>query len=224
MHVQHLTATKNHGGGFTLIELLVVLGVIGLLAAAAVPAFNVLYQSQTISKGAHDLVAFLEFARTEAITRQTYVWVGLITEQNTNRSDIAVAAVYSKDGTGSNVNAANLTLLARTINIPFARLVPRAELKPAMRELFGRPTNGILGNLAGISFKAGNREFQQCTLTFTPRGEVLLKGQAGPDDGFDDYIDLNFRQTKGLTSAPDAEEISLMVNGSNGTVKILRIQ
>jgi prepilin-type N-terminal cleavage/methylation domain-containing protein len=210
--------------GFTLVELLVVLGIISLLVAAAVPAFNALARSQTVGKSAHELAALLELARTEAITRQTYVWVGLQAESQTGRNGIIAAAVYSKDGTGGNVTVANLVPLTRAISIPFTRLVLRSELKSAMQELFGRPSVGLLENREGISFTAGNRQFTQCTLTFTPDGEALLKGAAGPDDGFDECIDVNFRLAKGQTTVPNAEEVSLTVNGANGTVKILRIQ
>jgi len=178
--------------------------------------------SRTVNREAHTLSGLLEYARTEAITRQTYVWVGLKTSDDGGGGETDVGAVYSKDGTGTNVDPSNLAPLCPLVRLDHARLASRNALKPATLALFDQATVSLAQNTQGISFLLGTTEFAASTLTFTPSGGVLLKGAAGPDDGYDAFIDVSFRQTKGRVVAVDASEAALLVDGSNGTVRILQ--
>jgi type IV fimbrial biogenesis protein FimT len=57
--------------GFTLVELLITLGVGAVLLTVAVPAFQRLTMSSRLTTQANELVAALNFARSEAIKRNT---------------------------------------------------------------------------------------------------------------------------------------------------------
>lgn len=59
--------------GFTLVELMVTLGVAGVLLALAVPSFNQLIVTNRLTTQANEVVAAMNFARSEAIKRNTRI-------------------------------------------------------------------------------------------------------------------------------------------------------
>jgi type IV fimbrial biogenesis protein FimT len=61
--------------GFTLIELMVTLSVGGILLALAVPSFSAFVQNSRLTAQANSLVRSLDYARSEAIKRDTAVSV-----------------------------------------------------------------------------------------------------------------------------------------------------
>lgn len=65
---------KTHRG-FTLVELVVTLAVVSIIATSAVPAFINMVRSNRLISQVNDLVAALNFARSEAIKRATNVTI-----------------------------------------------------------------------------------------------------------------------------------------------------
>jgi len=59
--------------GFTLMELLVTLAVVAIVASLAVPSFQNMIATQRVRSAANDLVASLNFARSEAVKRNATV-------------------------------------------------------------------------------------------------------------------------------------------------------
>ncbi len=59
--------------GFTLVELMVVLAIAAALLAVAVPGFQAMLRSQHLNAGTDALFAAINFARTQAIARNTRV-------------------------------------------------------------------------------------------------------------------------------------------------------
>jgi type IV fimbrial biogenesis protein FimT len=57
--------------GFTLVELMVTIFVAGVLLAVAVPSFNRMMVTSRVTAQANELVAAINFARSEAIKRNT---------------------------------------------------------------------------------------------------------------------------------------------------------
>lgn len=65
--------------GLTLIELLVMLTIVVVLTLLSIPTFNSLIQHYRITTAAEELYASLQYARTEAVKRNTNVYVSLTT-------------------------------------------------------------------------------------------------------------------------------------------------
>ena len=210
---------------FTLTELLVVIGIIALIAVVSVPAYNAFNQSQSLTRGASDLSLLLEYARTEAVARQTYVWVGAEKIDLSGRPGLAFGAVYSKDGTGTNLAAANLAPLNRAFQVAGVVMVPWGDLRTSTRTTYSGPTPAsVATNTAGVPFQLGAQSFTGKTLTFTPRGEALLTGSVTPDEGYSEAIDISLRQTKGPAVQPDSDDLALLITGSTGIVRLIRVQ
>lgn len=62
-------------GGFSLLELMVAIFVAAILAAIAVPSFRATIQRHRLLAAADDLQSAVQYARTEAVLRATYVSV-----------------------------------------------------------------------------------------------------------------------------------------------------
>ena len=64
---------KTKQGGFTLVELMFTIMVLGVLLGLAVPNFRNFLRNSNLTTSANELLADLNFARTEAIKRRTIV-------------------------------------------------------------------------------------------------------------------------------------------------------
>ncbi|XHR31004.1 MAG: Tfp pilus assembly protein FimT/FimU [Chthoniobacteraceae bacterium] len=229
--VGHLTVfsgepQRKGGKAFSLIELLAVMAVLGFLVSATLPAFNSITDSRGITKGIYDTEGLLELARNEAISRQTYVWVAFQNMNTPTGSEIRMAAVASLDGSGTNTNSSNLIPFTRIIHIRDAQLIHWSDLKAATKNLLtGSIPESVVDNTEGTAFTVGNTSFNTGnSITFTPRGEALLKGAASATDGYDNLIDVSFRKAHGSVVTANADDAAVIVQGSTGMAHTLRLQ
>lgn len=212
--------------GFTLVELLAVIAIIVLLAMATGPAVSAIAGARGVNRTAYEISGLLEFARAEAVTRQTYVWVGFKNATNNGSQELQMAAVASRDGSGTNVASANLMSLGRIIRGKNVALSSWADLKTATRGLMpaGTKLSSLSASSDGISFQVGTNRFDTGkTITFTPRGEALLTGTSGPNDGYEPLIDVSFRQSWGSVVPPNADDAAILVDGATGAVRTLKL-
>lgn len=225
-HDASFRGASKQTGGFSLIELLMVVALMAILLVASVSAFNSLSQSRSIAQGIYQVAGILELARNEAVTKQTYTRVSFQQVTNNGRSEVLMAAVRSLDGSGTNVAPANLREITRVVRFPSAQLTSWGQLMPATREagdtMLGRTVSPIsLANVAGaLSFKVGTTDFSGPSITFTPRGEAIAAPVVDTTTGYSDYLDISFRQTRGLTESSD--EAAVLLDGATGALLVVR--
>lgn len=68
--------------GFSLAEMLVAVGIVSIITALAVPAFNEFFRTNKVASHTNELVALLNYARSEALKRQANVIVSTTNNGN----------------------------------------------------------------------------------------------------------------------------------------------
>jgi len=124
----------NSQRGFTLVDVLVTTGVLGVLAGLAVPAFNNLLKSDRCIGQLNTLAASLNYARTEAVKRNT----GVTVCPSTNGASCSGGTDWSGGWVVVDSNRANAPLRS-------------------MPPLKDRMTLSVTGSAAGITFESTGR-------------------------------------------------------------------
>ncbi|MEO6053385.1 MAG: prepilin-type N-terminal cleavage/methylation domain-containing protein [Chthoniobacterales bacterium] len=176
---------SQHSSGFTLVELLVVIGVISLMMMLAAPAFRSISGSKGLVQAMNTTTSYLELARSEAQTRQTYTWVAFGSTANTNSSgnyEFCIAVAASTDNIAYGGNKPNfLTRVQRFENIKLSTWQA------------GYGVNIAQGNVAiypALSYGVVNPVIFSTVVTFTPDGQVLLIGASNGISSTIPYVPL----------------------------------
>jgi Tfp pilus assembly protein FimT len=215
----------KQNSAFSLVEILAVITLIALVTSISVPAFHSIGGSRNMTAGIYEVSGLLEFARNEAMTRQTYVWVGFHQATNAGSLEILVSAVYSKDGSGSNTDPDNLQPVSRTLRIRNASLVAWNDLKTSTRALFPNAVpSSVAANASAVEFSSGQAQFAGKTITFSPRGEAMLAGAVTEDTALEPSIDVSFRHARGTLVLPEANDASVLLDGATGKGTVVRLQ
>lgn len=212
---------------FSLIELLTVMTLFGLLLGLAMPAFNNIVEAGRIPSAASQIAGVLEFARNEAMTRQTYVWVGFCNDTAASQNrELCAAAFGSDDGTAKG----NKFRLSRVFKIPNVMLTDFDALQAGTRNLVSQDlaatTDSVGANTRqpSSSLKAGAITFDR-VLTFSPRGEVLLEPQPIWDTAFSRTVDVSLRATRGKNDPlPEADDAVVLTGGASGKIEIIYLR
>jgi len=108
--------------GFTLIELMVTLAVMGIVGAIAVPAFSKMISHNRLVSSSNEMIAGLQLARAEALTRRSSTVFCASTDGSTCSGNVGSRwiVVSTKNGTP--------TVLRSVTANPALRIVPSANL------------------------------------------------------------------------------------------------
>lgn len=88
---------------FTLVELLVVIAIAIVLTGLAVPIFDSFRSTNNLGTGAYNIAAYLQLARSYAISNSTYTYVGI---QEVNEITATASTTTALSGTGKLVLSA----------------------------------------------------------------------------------------------------------------------
>jgi len=212
---------------FSLIELLVVIAIVCLMAGLTVPVFRGIVGSGRVPAAANQIASILEFARNEAMTRQTYVWVAFDNVKGSNDDyELRMAAFASDDGS----TAGTPQQLSRLVSLPEVALIPFNGLKATTRNLL--PTEGgapvsVAESSESLRFLIKGQPLKR-VLTFTPRGEALLTLDPQPETTFDRTLDVSVKFLRAGRSPSDVEatpdDATVLTGGSSGRVDVLYLR
>ena len=224
--------------GFTLLEMLVVMGIMGLLLWITVPAIHSFSSAKALTRSAADIQAILAQARTQAMLRDSYVFVGFYESDGslsesvrpapagTGRIWVGVAAI--KDGS-QGYNLTNAALWNASNLTPVGKLRFFDNLHLATNALFY--TSSVTANTVspvgdpsstntpfGWPLENSNTvtQFTQGVIKFTPLGTAMLPGSLTAPE----YIQIALIPTHGnlvLNNTPNAALIQ--VDAITGSVR-----
>lgn len=211
--------------GFSLVELLVVIAIIGIMATLATVGFRNISVSRGVAEAAANVTSLLEFARNEAVTRQSYVWVALQEATNNGALEVQMVAAYSADG--STTGGGNLTPLSRVLKVRNTGLTSFSALKSETKALSGgtATVEELFTSNAGITITnfPATKFLNKSTITFTPRGEAMLKGIPQSTDGFNAAIGIGLVPARGTQKFPQPDDAGVILDGSTGMARVLRL-
>lgn len=224
--------------GFSLIELLVVVAILAMLSAIMIPAFTSTGQAGMLSKAASDISGLLEQARTYAMGKNTYVYVGLqevdvITPTSADGvGRVAVAVVASQDGARPYTNSpapltTNITAISKLQYFDNVHLTSASALNNGTN-MTGRPAADIDlgGTMAKTSFKwpipSGNKYIFQRVIEFDPQGVPRVQTNSTFDSSVNGRIEIALLPTHGNVSSTNANQAAIQIDGITGAVRVFR--
>lgn len=218
---QDVPLKRKNVCAFSLIELLVVIAIIAMMAGLAVTAFNSIGQARGAAEAAEKIAAAIEFARSEAVARGTYVWMGIDQQTNFGNLDLRLGIVCSKDGT-PNFAVDNLNPLGRPQLIERTAIAPLQQINVGTHSLIPSDSLDLSTANQGILFQIGSTSFlNRRTITFSPLGEVSASPAPAWAEAFQPFLAIGLRQARGTNLATNAD-IAVVLDGSSGLAAIIQ--
>lgn len=185
--------------GFTLLELTMVMGIVGLLLWITIPAMHNINSAENLSRNTADIQSILSLARTQAMLRDAYVFVGFF-ESDGSRSEMVrpaptgqgrlwIGVAATKDGSqGYDTNNAAQWSTANLIPVGNLRffdnlhLATNATFYTSSNSNTVSPVGDSTATNAPFGWPIENSNtvtaFSQGVIQFTPQGMATLPGSA----------------------------------------------
>lgn len=98
---------------FSLLELLIVVAAVSIMMTLTTVAVSSVTAAGAITKSVSDLASLIEQARSVAMAKNTYTWLGLAPATETGTDGVTAVVLWSPDGTGA--AAAAIPLAKKTL-------------------------------------------------------------------------------------------------------------
>jgi prepilin-type N-terminal cleavage/methylation domain-containing protein len=147
--------TRRAQAGFTAAEILVVIGIVGILAAIAIPSMSSLLATQAVRSASYDLNADLVYARGEAIARAMNVTV-------TGASSTDFKAGWTITDAGGNT--------LRTQGARDSRITFTSNANVYTFDKTGRVTTGAPAQWSIVPSISGAQDYQKRCIKLDPSG------------------------------------------------------
>ena len=229
----------------------VVIAIMVILMTLAIPAFNALNGSGDLTKAASDIQSFLQEARSQAMARNTYVYVGLQEVDGLNPTssngvgEIVIAAVASIDGTRAlgttnSGGLTNVTSISKALTLSNVHLTNATSLNTGAN-MTGRPGGSSSGipssdvvDLSGVTnmissfqwplFPSVAHYIFQTVLEFDPQG--VPRVQTNPmvvDTSIQSYFEIPITMAHGdIPLTNSANQAAIQIDGVTGAVRVYR--
>ncbi len=211
---------------FTLVELLAVLGIMSILLAVSQVGLSSLISSHSVGEDLTDLASLVEFSKTQAIARNTYVRVGFLNQVHGGTTQLVAGAVASKDGTTS-LDPSNLYPISRILFFNNTQITDRSGLNQAITSMLPAVSPAPLALVsaeASNSFtmtSAGQTLNFVSFITITPRAEVTLNNPEA-NDPYIPIIEVGVQSIRGTSNQPNAPAGMLWIFGGSAQTHIFR--
>jgi Tfp pilus assembly protein FimT len=212
-----------------------------ILLSASIPAVQNLGVSRGIGTAASQISSALELAKSTAVSRNTYVWVGFATVTNTEGNlETCVGIMMSKDGTSTSTTA-NLTAVSKLTAIEHVALANASDLPASLQaklpsdaatenttNKFALNLNNSLAtfdfkkpNMPGGKISFGSGTYND-TILISPQGEII---SSATSQSFVPQIMIGLTQSRKGTSLKDqAKDGAVLVfYGGTGQVRVYRL-
>lgn len=208
---------------FTLMELMVVMAVMGVMIGTVSPSLSGILRGQAITSGVDTVSGVLEMARSEAIAKKTYVWVGV----SGSGTQFQIAAVRSLDAT-SDLTAGNFAPIGKVQKIDNFKMVAQTDLGMPMQT----KVNTVLAGESSVdvgaipstlpAFTVGGQTFSNFVV-FTSEGEALVTSPS-ESMSFPRNIFIGLRGMRGDQKvAADVNNSAILLDGGSGRQQVIRL-
>lgn len=203
--------TVSRHSGFSLVELLIVIALVAIMTALAVPAFVSIAQGQGMKRAINSTSDLLEIARSEAMAKSTWTWVGIVDSTSSNAAksaEILIAGVISRDGT-SNTATANLSTLAKPLRIADVTVLTTATPWSSNATVVKNSSYQFSATVNGQA-----QTFSGAVVAFSPQGEALITPSS-----VSRWLEIGLREMRGTTPMTN-KTASLRISGVSGQVVV----